>query len=146
MKPSGKNSPVATAATAKILIVEDHPQICELIRLTLSPLRASVLETDTAERGIAMAREHRPDVIILDVHLAGGANGFEACREIKANAELAHTRVIIVTTESQTSAVRASESVCADAFLTKPFSPQALRDMVQAFLRQSPLPKLRRIS
>jgi two-component system phosphate regulon response regulator PhoB len=128
-----KSTGQSNSARRKILIIDDHPQICELIRLTLAPLHARLFEAGTAEQGLAMAQAQQPDAIILDVQLAGGIDGFEVCRRIKSSPELEHTRVIIVTTQSQGSALRASEAARADAFLTKPFSPKALLDTVARF-------------
>ena len=117
------------------MVVDDHPQICELIRLTLAPLQAELLEAATADSGLALACAKRPHVIILDVQLPGALNGFDVCRRIKTDPELAQSKVIIVTTQSQGSALLASEASRADVFLTKPFSPRALLDTVQEFFR-----------
>jgi DNA-binding response OmpR family regulator len=127
-------NPLARAAPRRILIVEDHPQICELITLTLAPLQADISVTACAEKGLEMALEQRPDVVILDVQLAGRLNGFDVCRRIKADADLSHLRVVIVTTQSQTSAMDECVAVCADAFLRKPFSPTELLSAVRQLL------------
>ena len=134
-------------AASKILIIDDHPQICELIRLTLEPLHAQLFEAVTAEAGLAIAQAQQPAVIILDVQLSGAIDGFEVCRRIKSDPALAHACVIIVTTQSQSSVFQAIDAARANAYLTKPFSPKTLLDTVLRFLPTAALrEKQRRLS
>jgi DNA-binding response OmpR family regulator len=111
----------------KILVVEDHPTVREVLHTLLGMEDYEVAVAPNGEAGLALAEVLRPDVVILDVMMPG-LNGYEVCRAIKARAE--HTRVVMVTARSSEEDERAGREAGADAYLRKPFSPLDILEAV----------------
>lgn len=111
---------------SRILIIEDHADIRRLIRWSLDEGDHEILEATNGSQGLAMAREKRPDLVLLDVMMPGGPDGFEVCRQIRADAGLARTPVLMLTARAQSRDHDAGQQAGADLFLTKPFSPAQL--------------------
>jgi len=121
-------------AKQKILIVDDNRIIRQLVRLTLASLTEyDLLETDSADQVLPMVLSERPDIIILDVMMPGDLDGFQICRMIKANAELAHCKVILLSARSQADDLQQGKAAGADVYITKPFSPSALVTLIKQF-------------
>jgi response regulator RpfG family c-di-GMP phosphodiesterase len=113
----------------KLLIVDDDPGLLALIRATFDEVDAEITEATSAfsaRRAIAL---DPPDVIILDVMLAGDS-GLELCRELKAKPRTAMIPIVLLSGSIELAPSQASEAG-ADAFLTKPFSPLQLLDLVE---------------
>lgn len=113
-----------------VLIVEDQAEIRKLLRMTLDIIGAEVHEADSGESGIRMAGALRPDAILMDVMMPGKIDGYQACHMIKTHPTLKDTPVILVTARGQEADVLVGDSVGADAYLIKPFSPLQLLDTV----------------
>lgn len=111
----------------KILVVEDHPTVREVLRTLLGMEDYEVAVAPNGEAGLALAEVLRPDVVILDVMMPG-LNGYEVCRAIKARAE--RTRIVMVTARSSEEDERAGREAGADAYLRKPFSPLDILEAV----------------
>jgi DNA-binding response OmpR family regulator len=111
----------------KILVVEDHPTVREVLRTLLGMEDYEVAVAPNGEAGLALADILRPDVVILDVMMPG-LNGYEVCRAIKARAE--STRIVMVTARSSEEDERAGREAGADAYLRKPFSPLDILEAV----------------
>lgn len=114
----------------KILIVEDHADIRKLIRMTLEFEHCEIHEANAAPSGVAAALQLRPDVVLLDVMMPGEYDGLEACRRIKAEPSLAHTKVMLLTARGQSQDRDAGAQAGADAYLLKPFSPLQLIETI----------------
>jgi CheY-like chemotaxis protein len=113
-----------------ILVCDDEPSLRELVRAVLGP-RYAFVEADDGPRALALARELRPDLIVLDLMLPG-MSGIEVLDTLRNDAELASVPVIVVTAWSH---AEASAMVAgADRFVPKPFDPQALETAVQELL------------
>ncbi len=110
----------------KILIVEDQPEIRELIRLTLEFDDYEIFEAGTGAAALAIAEKQRPDLVLLDVMMPGGMDGVEVCRRIKADANLRRIKVVMLSAKSQANDKTAGLNAGADTYLTKPFSPVEL--------------------
>jgi two-component system cell cycle response regulator DivK len=92
-----------------------------------------LLEAATGEEGIAMAEKERPDLILMDIQLPG-LDGYEATRRIKANPDLRHIPIIVVTSYALSGDdVKAFEAGC-DAYVTKPFVPRDLLAKVREYV------------
>ncbi len=111
----------------KILVVEDHPTVREVLRTLLGMEDYEVAVAPNGEAGLALADILQPDVVILDVMMPG-LNGYEVCRAIKARAE--STRIVMVTARSSEEDERAGREAGADAYLRKPFSPLDILEAV----------------
>lgn len=116
----------------RILIVEDQPDICKLIRMTLEFGDFEIHETHDGESGLNMARAIKPTIMLLDVMMPGLLDGYQVCARVKADPELKHIRVVMLTARGQVTDIAAGEAAGADAYLVKPFSPLELIERVEA--------------
>ena len=119
-----------------ILIVEDDPDIKELITFNLSNQGHQVFEANNGEIGIEKARKKIPDLILLDLMLPG-IQGLDVCRIIKADQETKDIPIIMVTAMGQEEDIVKGLETGADDYITKPFSIKVLLARVSAVLRRS---------
>lgn len=114
-----------------ILIVEDQPDIRNLIRMTLDYGRFEIHEAENGTGALMMMKAVRPDVVVLDVMMPGDLDGFQACKKIKETRSEPLTKVVMLSARTQQIDVDIGRQVGADAYLTKPFSPLELIDTVE---------------
>lgn len=117
--------------THRILIVEDQPDICKLIRMTLEFGEFEIHEANDGETGLNMARAIRPHVMLLDVMMPGLLDGYQVCARIKQDPDLKQIQVVMLTARGQATDLAAGEAAGADAYLVKPFSPLELIERVE---------------
>ncbi len=116
-----------------ILVVDDAPNIVELLRMYLEGAGyATVVATD-GPMAVELHRKHRPDLVILDVMLPG-MDGFEVCRAIRRDAD---TPVLMLTARTDDVDAIVGLELGADDYVTKPFNPRALVARVKAILRRT---------
>ena len=116
-----------------ILVVEDQEDNRRIMRDLLTSVGYEVIEAVTGEEGVAAAETHRPDLILMDIQLPG-LDGYEATRQIKANPDLEHIPIIVVTSYALSGDdVKAFEAGC-NAYVSKPFSPRELLAKIHEFL------------
>lgn len=118
----------------RILIVEDQPDICKLIRMTLEFGDFEIHEANDGETGLNMARAIKPSIMLLDVMMPGLLDGYQVCTRIKQDPALRGIQVVMLTARGQASDLAAGEAAGADAYLVKPFSPLELIDRVEAMV------------
>ena len=112
-----------------ILVVEDQEDNRRIMRDLLSSAGYEVAEALTGLEGVSQSEALRPDLILMDIQLPG-IDGYEATRRIKANADLRHIPIIVVTSYALSGDdVKAFEAGC-DAYMAKPFSPRKLLALV----------------
>ena len=114
----------------RVLITDDHADIRKLVRMTLDMADVEVYEADNAASALELIYRIRPKVVLMDIMMPGEMDGLDACRQIKADADLARTIVIMLTARGQQADLDAGKTAGADAYLVKPFSPLELLDMV----------------
>ena len=114
-----------------MLVVDDTPQIRLMLRFALAGRGHRMLEAGDGVEGLRMVAAERPALVIMDVMMPG-PSGLDVCRQIRA-AEHAALPVIILTAGTHVSEAEA-RAAGASAFLTKPFSPAALVDVVSTLL------------
>jgi DNA-binding response OmpR family regulator len=112
------------------LITDDNADIRKLVRMTLDMADVEVYEADNAASALDLIYRIRPTVVLMDIMMPGEMDGLDACRQIKADADLARTIVIMLTARGQQADLDAGKTAGADAYLVKPFSPLELLDMV----------------
>lgn len=88
-----------TTQNKRILVVEDEPALREAVKLKLERRGYIVDDAETGEKGLELLKEHRPDLVWLDM-LLPGINGMEVLRTIRANPEYADLKVIVVSVSS----------------------------------------------
>src|SRR5487761_1655768 len=108
-----------------ILIGDDEAGVRALVRMTLDTGEYQILEAQRGAEALQLARQHRPDLVLLDVMLPD-MSGLEVCRNIKTDPALASTTVVMLTARAQTTDLGDAEDAGADGYFTKPFSPIAL--------------------
>jgi two-component system cell cycle response regulator DivK len=116
-----------------ILVVEDQEDNRRIMRDLLTSAGYEVMEAVTGEEGVAAAETHRPDLILMDIQLPG-LDGYEATRQIKANPDLQHIPIIVVTSYALSGDdAKAFEAGC-DDYVSKPFSPRELLAKIREYL------------
>lgn len=113
----------------RILIVDDNANLRKLVRLTLEGLGHELEELDNGVDALRRALETRPDVVVLDVMMPG-VDGYEICYLMKTAPLLRHTRIVMLTARGQAADVETGRGAHADAYLVKPFDPQALLETI----------------
>lgn len=107
-----------------LLIVEDDEDIRQFLREYFEPHYRILMATQGRE-GLTLAQEHHPDLIISDIMMPE-MDGLTLCRELKANMRTSHIPVILLTARTLTAHHREGIETGADAYMTKPFSPEML--------------------
>jgi two-component system alkaline phosphatase synthesis response regulator PhoP len=119
-----------------LLVVEDEPDIAELIRFNLEQEGFAVSLADDGEKGLDAIRKLRPALVILDLMLPGIA-GLEVCRRLRNDEATARLPIVILTARAAESDRIVGLEMGADDYVTKPFSPRELVARVRAVLRRS---------
>lgn len=118
---------------AKILIAEDEHDIRELIVFTLKFAGHDVTPTSNGEEACQKAVEIIPDLILMDVRMPR-MDGYEACRQIKANQATQDIPVVFLSAKGQDVEVQAGLEAGAIEYILKPFAPNELTDQVTRLL------------
>lgn len=114
----------------RVLIVEDQVDIRELIRMTLELEDFDIHEADNGDEGYAAAVSLKPDLMLLDVMMPGSMDGIAVCQKLKAQSDLKKIKIIILSAKGQDSDRQQGKQAGADGYLTKPFSPKQLLEVV----------------
>jgi two-component system, OmpR family, response regulator VicR len=124
-------------AKKRVLCIEDHPEMIELIRLILGREGFEVEGALGGREGLRAIKERPPDLILLDLMMPD-VDGWEVYRQIKADEELRRIPVIAVTAKAQSiDRVLGLHIAGMDDFITKPFGPKELTASVQRVLGAS---------
>jgi two-component system, OmpR family, alkaline phosphatase synthesis response regulator PhoP len=122
-------------ANPHILIVEDDPDIRELVAYNLKRDGYKTHETGSAESARKQMALARPDLIVLDLMLPG-MNGLELLRQIKLDKATRSVPVVIITARGEDSDIVAGLEIGADDYVVKPFSPRVLAARIRAVLHR----------
>jgi CheY-like chemotaxis protein len=114
----------------KVLIVDDTNTLRSLVQIYLIAHGWEFHEAQDGAEGLQKARTLRPDVVISDVRMPV-MDGFELCAAIRSDPSLRHIPVVLLTMLGDDASRLRGELVGASAFLTKPVSPERLRDAVR---------------
>jgi DNA-binding response OmpR family regulator len=121
---------------ARILLIEDNPDIVEIVRFNLEREGYALSVAGDGAAGLEAARQQSPDLILLDLMLPR-MDGLEVCRELKTRAATAAVPIIMLTARSAEADIVAGLDAGADDYVPKPFSPRELLARIQAVLRRS---------
>lgn len=124
--------------TRPILIIEDDPDIAEVVRYSLERQN---FETRIAQNGkdglsASLDSENPPSLILLDL-LLPGMNGFEICRRLRREPLTQHTPILMVTAKASEADFAKALAAGVDDYITKPFSIRAVIDRIDILLRRS---------
>lgn len=121
--------------TCKILVVDDDPDIVELLKYNLSSEGYKVKSSSNGIQAVSLAREFIPDLTILDIMMPN-MDGVETCRQIRSIPELANKFIIFLTARSEEYSEIAAFEMGADDYITKPIKPRALLSRINALFRR----------
>ena len=120
-------------AAKTILEIEDDQMNMKLVRALLTLGKHDILEAVNAEAGIQLAKERRPDLILMDIQLPG-MDGLSATRAIKEETGIGHIPIIALTSHAmQGDEEKAFEAGC-DGYLTKPIDTRGFLDIIGKYL------------
>jgi len=123
-------------ANRKIVVIEDEPDIQELVEYNLSREGFAVATANNGERGLELVQRQGADLVLLDL-LLPGLDGIEVCRALKMDLVTRHIPVIILSAKGEESDIVLGLGVGADDYVTKPFSPrEVIARRVRAVLRR----------
>lgn len=119
-------------ARNKVLLVDDEPKVCELIKAYLIKDDYDVIVAADGKTAIEQAQLHKPDLIILDLNLPE-LDGLEVCRTVRKQSNVP---IIMLTARDEETDKIVGLEIGADDYVTKPFSPRELAARVSAVLRR----------
>lgn len=122
--------------TKRILVVEDTEDNRQILRDLFANQDYELIEATEGSAGVAMARSHKPDLILMDIQLPV-IDGYEATRRIKADPETLHIPVIAVTSYALAGDEDKTRAAGCDAYIAKPFSPRLLLAKVRHLLGET---------
>ncbi|MDP2183592.1 MAG: response regulator [Actinomycetota bacterium] len=118
---------------ARILVVDDEPHIRRLVSFSLQNRGHEILEASDGPTGISLAKEHHPDLILMDVMMPV-MTGFEALEKLKADQDTAGIPVVMLSAKSQVYEQEEGIGRGATKYVCKPFTPSVLGDVVAEVL------------
>jgi len=121
---------------SKILLVDDEPDILELLTYNLEKEGFEVHVASNGREGVQVARQVIPDLILLDVMMPD-MDGMEACIQIREETSLSHVIVAFLTARGEDYSQIAGFDAGADDYIQKPIKPRVLVSRVKALLRRS---------
>jgi len=119
----------------KIVVIEDEPDILEVLTYNLRREGFEVSGAQSGSVGLSLIRREMPDLVLLDLMLPG-MDGIEICRALKADPQTGNILIIMVTAKGEESDIVLGLGVGADDYVSKPFSPKELIARVKAVLRR----------
>jgi two-component system, OmpR family, alkaline phosphatase synthesis response regulator PhoP len=120
----------------KILIADDEPDILEILEYNLTTEGFTVIKAKNGNEALELAKEHMPDLIMLDVMMPG-RTGMEVCQILRSQPVFNNTLIIILTALNDESSHVKGFEMGADDYVTKPISPKVLMSRVHALLRRT---------
>jgi len=125
-----------------ILVIDDDIDLVEIIRVTLENQGYRVIDAQTGERGLAMAKEQNPDLILLDVMMGKVDEGFQVAYQLRSDQITADVPILMLTAVTDQTGfdfdpAKDKDFLPVDEFLEKPVSPRVLVDMVRKHLPTS---------
>jgi len=122
--------------TAKVLVIDDEPEITDIVETFLTESGYNVEVENSARNALEKARQFIPDVILLDIMMPD-VDGYNVCQEIKNDPKLASVPVIFLTGKDRNDDMGRSFKVGGDMFIKKPFSCERLLEIVNIVIMSS---------
>ena len=118
----------------KILIIDDEPNLVELIQIRLESHEFEILTASNGVVGYAIAKDEKPDLIVLDINMPT-MDGYQFIKEIKWHADLKNIPILILTAKAYLKDLFEEEYIC--GFVTKPFNSNLLISNIKDILDES---------
>lgn len=118
----------------RILVIEDTEDNRRILRDFLTHVGFDLIEAEDGAKGVAMAAEHKPDLILMDIQLPV-IDGYEATRRIKANPDLQHIPIIAVTSYALSGDEAKTREAGCNGYIAKPYSPRQMLAMIRELLK-----------
>ena len=122
---------------AKLLVADDLVPIRQMVRITMSTQGWTIVEAKNGNEALELVRSEKPDLVLLDVDMGPGPNGFDVCRQIKADEATKDIPVVMLTAHESDSDRAIGFAAGATQYLTKPFGPLELIDTIRGILAHS---------
>ncbi|HBE72890.1 MAG TPA: hypothetical protein DDW31_02130 [candidate division Zixibacteria bacterium] len=117
----------------KIMVVDDEPYIARVIKFKLEQEGYAVISANDGVTGLDRIRQEKPDLVLLDVMMPG-LTGYEVCQQVKADADLQGIPVVFLTAKGQERDREQGLNLGASDYITKPFSPNRLLELVKSII------------
>lgn len=116
-----------------MLVVDDDPQVLKLLRVNFELEGFEVMSAVNGEEALEMVGRDTPDVVVCDVMMPG-IDGLEVVRRLRAHPDTVSLPLVVVSAKAQRADVRVGITLGADEYVTKPFDPAELIEIVQRLL------------
>ena len=120
----------------KILVIDDQEEVRELVEAALRDGGFEIFKAFGGREGIQIAKNTRPDIIILDIMMPGGMDGYEVCKILKSDSTTKKITIIFLTAKGQEVDKEKGVAVGGNGFFTKPFSPLKLIEKIENIFGQ----------
>ena len=120
----------------KILVVDDEIYIVHILDFSLGMEGYEVITALDGEQALERMKAERPDLVVLDIMMPK-LDGYEVCKAIKSNPTTKQTPVILLSAKGRNVDQKLGFDVCADDYITKPFSPRKLVERINQLLGQT---------
>jgi len=117
----------------RVLVVDDDPQVLKLLRVNFELEGFEVMSATNGEEALELVGRDTPDVVVCDVMMPG-IDGLEVVRRLRAHPDTVSLPLVVVSAKAQRADVRAGLKLGADEYVTKPFDPAELIEIVQRLL------------
>ncbi len=119
----------------KILVADDEPVIVRLMEFILARQGHEMLVAVNGEEALQKIRAHHPDLALLDIMMPR-IDGYEVAQQLRADPETSRLPIIMLSAKAQEEDIRRGAEVGVDAYVTKPFSPEHLVQVVNEHLQR----------
>ncbi|GAE24516.1 two component transcriptional regulator [Halalkalibacter wakoensis JCM 9140] len=120
-------------AKSKVLVADDDPNVCEIIRLYFQENNFDVIEANNGRQALTLFASDKPDIILLDIMMPD-IDGYEVCREIRKKADIP---IIMLSAKAEEVDRVLGLEIGADDYVTKPFSPREILARIKAIFRRT---------
>ncbi len=117
-----------------VLIVDDEPYILKILAYKLRREGYTAYEAESAEEAWAVLQEHPVDLVLLDVVLATPVSGFDLARRMREHESTRELPIVMLTARTLADDVRRGREIGAMGYITKPFSPAEVLEVVQSLI------------
>lgn len=122
------------ACKKKILMVEDEPDFRLGVRMRLEAHGYEVIEAHDGTTGLDLARDQKPDLIILDIMLPADLDGYQVAHSLKTDTRYCSIPIVMLTARVQQCDRDRAKAVGADAYVVKPFKAEELLQVISSLL------------